>query len=46
MRELSVLFRASEDEDQKTQITLLEKAFATRSPKHSSAGSIRCEKTA
>jgi hypothetical protein len=30
MRELSVLFRASEDEDQKGQITLLEKAF--RSP--------------
>jgi len=27
MRELSVLFRASEDEDQKGQITLLEKAF-------------------
>jgi superfamily II DNA/RNA helicase len=30
MRELSVFFRASEDEDQKGQITLLEKAF--RSP--------------
>jgi len=30
MRELSILFRASEDEDQKGQITLLEKAF--RSP--------------
>jgi hypothetical protein len=30
MRELSVLFRASEDEDQKGQITLIEKAF--RSP--------------
>ena len=30
VRELSVLFRASEDEDQKGQITLLEKAF--RSP--------------
>ncbi len=30
MRELSVLFRISEDEDQKGQITLLEKAF--RSP--------------
>jgi superfamily II DNA/RNA helicase len=30
IRELSVLFRASEDEDQKGQITLLEKAF--RSP--------------
>jgi hypothetical protein len=27
MRELSVLFRASEDEDRKGQITLLEKAF-------------------
>jgi hypothetical protein len=27
MRELSVLFRASEDEDQKGQITILEKAF-------------------
>jgi superfamily II DNA/RNA helicase len=27
MRELSILFRASEDEDQKGQITLLEKAF-------------------
>jgi hypothetical protein len=27
MRELVVLFRASEDEDQKGQITLLEKAF-------------------
>jgi hypothetical protein len=27
MRELSVLFRASEDEDQKGQITLLERAF-------------------
>ena len=30
MRELSVLFRASEDEDQKGQVTLLERAF--RSP--------------
>jgi hypothetical protein len=30
LRELSVLFRASEDEDQKGQITLIEKAF--RSP--------------
>jgi superfamily II DNA or RNA helicase len=30
MRELSVLFRASQDEDQKGQVTLLEKAF--RSP--------------
>jgi hypothetical protein len=28
IRELSVLFRACEDEDQKGQITLLEKAFA------------------
>ncbi len=27
MRELSVLFRASEDEDQKGQITLIKKAF-------------------
>jgi hypothetical protein len=33
MRELSILFRASEGEDQKGQITLLEKAF--RSPRRS-----------
>jgi hypothetical protein len=36
MRELGVLFRASEDEEQKGQVTLLEKAFRNPLTKRSS----------